>query len=132
MHLIVCVDERDGVHFAGKRLSSDKELCKFLLQYTQGSTLWMNSYSAKLFAGMEIIVEEAILEKTPEGAYCFLENLPLSQMTNLESITLCHWNRRYPSTEKFPRTLLSGMHLESSYDFPGNSHEKITVERYTL
>ena len=131
MHLIVCVDERDGMCFAGKRLSSDIKLVQFLLEYTQGSSLWMNRYSAKLFEGADIVVEEDLLGKTPDGAYCLLENTPFSQISNLESVMLCQWNRRYPSTEKFPRVLLSGMQLESSCDFPGNSHEKITVERYT-
>lgn len=130
MHLILCVDDRDGIHFAGKRLSSDSVLSEFLLQYTQGSKLWMNHYSAKLFVDAEIVADEDFFLKAKTGEYCFLENTPIPEDSQFESITLCLWNRKYPSTEKFDREMLKAMHLETRFDFPGNSHEKLTIERY--
>jgi len=132
MHLILCIDDRDGLSFGGKRLSSDRKLTEFLLDYTSSGKLWMNSYSAKLFPEGTVCVDEDFLHKAGEGEYCFLENTPLTDISGLESVTLCRWNRRYPSTVKFPRTLLEAMRLESCQDFPGNSHDLISVERYTL
>ena len=132
MHLILCIDDRDGLSFGGKRLSSDRVLTEFILRDTAGKKLWMNSYSVKLFPQENICVDEDFLHKAGAGEYCFLENTPLTEVTGLESVTLCRWNRRYPYTQTFPRALLDGMHLASSQDFPGNSHDLITVERYTL
>lgn len=132
MHLILCVDERDGMSFCGRRLSSDRVLTEHILRTVAGGKLWMNAYSANLFADGDICVDEAFLQKAGEGEYCFAEITPLQTDLHLESVILYHWNRRYPSTVKFPRTLLSGMHLEYTEDFPGNSHEKITMQRYTL
>lgn len=132
MHLIVCIDSRDGMTFGGKRQSTDRRLAEYLLESTKHSKLWMNAYSAKLFDCDDICVDEDFLQKARQGEYCFLENAPLPVTLDLESVTLCCWNRHYPSTQKFPRQILDRMHLESIIDFPGNSHEKITIERYTL
>ena len=132
MHLIVCIDEHDGMSFCGKRLSSDRKLTEFILNYTHGAKLWMNAYTAKLFTGEAVIADEDFLEKAGPGEYCFVENRSLDERKVPESVTLFRWNRVYPSTLKFPRSLLADMHLDYSVDFPGNSHDKITVERYTL
>lgn len=132
MHLIVCVEQQDGMSFCGRRLSSDRALTEYILSITSGNKLWMNDYSAKLFPETEINVHACFLHMASRGEYCFVENIPLENLTDIESVTLCHWNRRYPYTQIFPRKLLARMHLVQSVDFPGNSHEKITVERYTI
>lgn len=132
MHLIVCIDQRDGMSFCGRRLSSDRTLTDYICKLTSESKLWMNAYSAKLFPETEVLVDESFLQKASKGEYCFAENTPLENLTDVESVTLCHWNRRYPSTEIFPRMLLANMHLVHTEEFPGNSHETLTIERYTL
>lgn len=131
MHLILCIDERDGLSFCGRRLSQDKILNQHMLRITTGHKLWMSPYSGKLFPGEDIWVDEDFQQKASAGDYCFLETAPLlEEYENLESVILYHWNRSYPSTVKFPRKLLETMHLEHTEEFPGNSHEKITMERY--
>lgn len=131
MHLICCIDDRDGLSFCGRRLSQDIELCAHMLRLTQGSTLWMSEYSAKLFAGSSILTDTDFQHKAGEGEYCFLETAPLlDTYENLESVILYHWNRSYPSTVKFPRKLLESMHLDETEEFPGSSHERITMERF--
>ena len=45
-------------------------------------------------------------------------------------VYLYKWNRKYPSDVKFPKDMLNDFKLEGSTDFEGNSHEKITEERY--
>ena len=132
MHLIVCVDERDGISFCNRRQSRDSLLNRHMLCIACGHKLWMNSYSAKMFAEDGVCVHEAFLSQAGAGEYCFLENAALPQTNqDLESVILYHWNRTYPSTVKFPRQLLDGLHLTATEEFPGSSHEKITMERYT-
>ena len=132
MHLIVCVDERDGLSFCGRRLSRDGVLYRHMLDLASGQKLWMNGYSAKMFADDTVCVHEDFLSKACPGDFCFLENAPLPETNEaLESVILYHWNRAYPSNVRFPRALLEGMHLERKEEFPGRSHEMITMEWYT-
>ena len=131
MHLIVCVEEKDGMHFCGRRLSFDRQVTAHIIQVTNGSKLWMNRYSSGLFPDREICVAEDFLKKAGPGEYCFLENLPVPADTEkIESVLIYHWNRRYPSTAKFSRKVLNGKELVETVEFPGYSHEKITMERY--
>lgn len=132
MHLIVCIDERDGMSFCGRRLSRDGILNRHIKGISSGHKLWMNVYSGKMFADAEICIDEQFLEKAEPGDYCFLENTPLPETNEaLESVILYHWNRTYPSTVRFPRALLQGMQLVKTEEFAGNSHETITMEWYT-
>ena len=133
MHLIFCIDDRDGLSFCGRRLSQDRELNRHMLKLTSGHKLWMSHYSAKLFPDCSVQIDEDFQHKADTDDYCFLETAdPLEAYEHLESVTLYHWNRSYPSTQKFPRSLLNNMHLEYTEDFHGSSHEKITMERYAL
>lgn len=131
MHLIVCIEDQGGVSFAGRRLSSDRVLTEYILSLVAHSRLWIAPYSAKLYTGENVCAAEDYLTRCQPGEYCLLEkDISLIPPKTLESLTLCRWNRRYPATVYFPQELLAGMHLVSTEDFPGNSHENITVERY--
>ena len=131
MHLIVCVDDRDGLSFCGRRLSRDSRLNAHMLQLTEGRNLWMSPDSAKLFPAGSVLADNDFLKKAGAGDYCFAETAPLpDSCEDLESVTVYHWNRAYPATAYFPRKLLENMHLEWSEEFSGSSHEKITVERF--
>ena len=133
MHLIVCVDDRLGMSFCGRRLSRDKVVTEHILYRCAGHKLWIHPYSELLFAGKDIRIAPDFLDKAEEGDYCFAETTPLPEkIDNLESVILYHWNRTYPSTVKFPEELLAGMHMVHTEDFPGNSHDKITMEQYIL
>ena len=86
MHLIVCIDERDGLSFCGRRLSRDSVLNQHMLKMTEGHALWMNAYSAKMFSGTDICEDELYLKKAAMGEYCFLENATLPETNeNLEN-----------------------------------------------
>lgn len=131
MHLIVCIEENDGMSFCGRRLSSDRVVADHIAQLTAGKVLWMSGYSADLFPGRQIKTDPDFLKKAGAGEWCFVENTPLgADLKNLESVLLYHWNRRYPSTQRFPRQLLAGKTLQETVEFSGHSHEKITLERY--
>lgn len=133
MHLIFCVDDRDGLLFCDRRLSRDRKLYEHILQLTAGRSLWMSPYSGKLFSNGTVRIDPDFQQKAAQGDYCFLETLPVPEIYDqCESVILYHWNRVYPATVKFPRTLLENMHLDATEEFPGSSHEKITMERYIL
>lgn len=133
MHLIFCVDEQCGLSFCGRRLSRDQEVSEHILQLSNGHPLWMSPNSASLFPKATGIVDPDFLKKASIGDYCFAEApITVDSVHGLESVILYRWNRRYPSTEKLCREILTGMHLSHTEEFPGKSHEKITMERYTL
>ncbi len=131
MHIILCLDDRNGMLFNRRRLSSDRVVCQRVAENAQGK-LWMNSYSAKLFADHEICIDEDFLQKADLGDSCFVESPDfVEKAENIESITVYRWNRAYPSDKKIPADVLAQWHLSASTDFPGNSHETITEEKYT-
>ena len=131
MRLIVCLDDRDGMTFLGRRQSQDALLRQDMLAYVDGHGLWMNSYSAAQFGNdCNISVSEQPGEHA-EGGYCFVENLPASTFLPAEELVIYRWNRHYPSDKKFPLAqALEGMQLVSTVEFAGSSHESITREVY--
>lgn len=131
MRLIVCLDDRDGMTFLGRRQSQDALLRQDMLAYVDGHGLWMNSYSATQFGNdCNISVSEQPGEHAEDG-YCFVENLPASIFLPAEELVIYRWNRHYPSDKKFPLAqALEGMQLVSTVEFAGSSHEIITREVY--
>lgn len=132
MILIVCLDDRDGMTFLGRRQSQDRLLRSRVLQLTEGSVLWMNGYSARQFAepADHLRVSELPLTDAGAGEYCFAENVELG-VVRPEKLIIYRWNRHYPSDVRFPVSeFVKGLELLSSADFPGSSHEKITEEVY--
>lgn len=135
MKVIVAIDDKEGMMFNKRRQSRDKVLRERILKLTEGSALWMNEYSKTQF--MEdgaipghVCVEEAFLQKVPEGAYCFVESDSLvSSKEQIEEMVIFRWNRRYPGDtflDVKPQDL--GFVCKSAEEFAGSSHEKITME----
>ena len=50
MHIILCVDDRFGMLFNGRRLSRDSALVEDAVKLCKGSKLWVNEYSDGLFS----------------------------------------------------------------------------------
>lgn len=132
MHLIICIDDRNGMGFLGRRQSKDRLLRADMLELTAGAPLWMAPYSAKQFeeAAENIRVAEDFLSRAEAGQYCFCE-LALPE-ENIESIVVYRWNRHYPSDFVFPVSLLESRRLLERKEFSGSSHETITREVYAL
>lgn len=134
MIAVVCLDNRDGTLFHGRRQSQDRALRADLLRECRGRRLWMNRYSAPLFAESEaaVTVDDDCLAKAGEGEFCLAENQPLSPWREkLEGMIVYRWNRAYPADEHLdllPRA--AGLRLSQRVDFPGYSHEKLTREVY--
>lgn len=136
MKLIVCVDDKFGMLFGGRRQSKDCALRENMLELTQNSLLWMNAYTAAQFEDKadNIRIDEACLEKVGAEEYCFAENSDIVPYADrVRCVILYHWNRTYPSDSRFPIELFADRwHLESVTEFSGTSHETITREVYVL
>ena len=131
MHIMVCLDDRNGMLFNRRRLSSDRAVCSRILKLAADTRLWMNGYSARLFEDQAVLTDEDFLEKAEPGDVCFVENadiLPYAEKVSI--VTVFCWNRVYPSDVKFPMALLDGWQQIQIGDFPGSSHERITEWRY--
>ena len=131
MTVIVCVDEKMGMAFGGRRLSRDRVLTSRILEITKDSKLFVSPYSAALLEGAEnVTVDENFPSEAGEGDFCFFETVdPPPCCQGARRIIIYKWNRHYPSDLKFtfsPEE--SGFCLKSASDFPGYSHETITEE----
>ena len=129
MHGIVCVDDRMGMLFNRRRQSQDRILRAYLLNLVGKNRLLMNAYSGKQFEQAEnICIAEDFLRQAGKEDYCFIEDQALAPWSSqLDTLILCRWNRSYPG-DFFLDLDLSRWHLSYAEEFPGSSHEKITVE----
>lgn len=136
MIIIAAVDDRNGMMFNRRRQSQDRVLRQRILDLSSGSRLWVNHYTQKQFADADapqLNVDENFLSEATSGEYCFVENVPVAPYEKwVEKIILFKWNRKYPGDRFFDIDVPgNGWCLESTEDFPGSSHEKITMEVYT-
>ena len=130
MRLIVCLDDKNGMAFNHRRQSRDRIVTAKIEELVKGSTLQFSPYSAKLFPPGGFEPSENYLLRAGEDDFCFVE---LEDVTpyerQIKEITVFHWNRTYPADLKF-QIDLTQWSLEWTVEFPGNSHEKITMEVY--
>ena len=133
MIVMVCVDDNNGMMFNKRRQSQDRVLRRRMLEMSGEKKLWMNDYSRRQFpeeeAGHIAVTESDFLDIAP-GEICFLEDQdPAQYEAQIEELILFRWNRVYPAD--LHCTLdLSVWKLTETEEFAGNSHEKITQERY--
>ena len=130
MRLIVCLDDKNGMAFNHRRQSRDRIVIAKIEELVKGSTLYFSSYSAKLFPSGDFEPSEDYLSRAGEDDFCFVEIedfTPYEQQ--IKEITVFRWNRVYPADLYFP-TDLTQWSLERTVEFPGHSHEKITLEVY--
>lgn len=127
MILAVCVGDRLGLRFGGRRQSKDYAVRRRLLELS-GGQLRMSEYSARQFE--ESVYSGAdYLSGAKPGDWCFAEDREyLDHAGSIERIVLMRWNRHYPADEYFE--FPGKWALVRSEDFPGSSHEKITMEVY--
>ncbi len=133
MHVIVCVDDRMGMLFNNRRQSRDSILNEYLLNKTNGNTLYMNSYSYKLFKDFNasnIEVSEDFLNQANIGDYCFVEDKELSFYNDqIETLILCKWNRAYPGDFYLDLDLNDWFKVQTTF-INGSSHDNIEIEVY--
>lgn len=132
MKIILALDDDNGMMFNHRRQSQDIALREKIAEMTEGNKLWLNSYSERQFRDMEIdlCADDDFLDKAGDEEYCFVENVGISPiMEKVEEFILFRWNRRYPSDfqlDILPQDI--GFRCIRSEEFPGHSHDKITME----
>ena len=131
MQLIVCLDDRGGMTFGGRRQSQDRVLRARVMALAHGRRLYMSEYSAKQFADCEgFIADNDYRRRAGAGDICFLEDGEIS-LAGVSRLVIYRWNRHYPSDRKFPyEPEACGFRRVSTTDFAGSSHEKITEDVY--
>lgn len=130
MYIIVCLDNNGGILFNNRRQSRDSAIVKDIAAMA-GDKLYMSAYSKKLFKNYDgITVGEAFPYSEKEGDFCFAEcEIPQSAADSAEGFIIYRWNKLYPQDVTFGISLpQNGFTLESSEDFKGTSHDKITKE----
>lgn len=134
MTVFICVDDRGGMTFMKRRLSRDKILTEDLVKTVGDGILYISEFSESLFSesSLSVMSVSSPLQSAGKDDFVFIENLPLSDALNkIDTLVIYKWNRTYPfdfSLDLNPDK--SGFLLVDSYDFKGNSHDKITKEIY--
>lgn len=136
MKIALCLDDKNGMMFGGRRQSMDEQLRQDLLQTVGTARLWMSPYSAGQFAFLPetVRVDPDFLEKAGDEDWCFVEDADiLPAVHRVTQLAIYRWNRHYPSDRKFPiEVFRDRWQLISRREFPGKSHETITLEVYAL
>lgn len=132
MKIILTLDDDNRTMFNHRRQSRDIAVREKIAELVEGSRLWMNSYSGKLFRDTETEFDTAedFLDRAKAGDFCFVENTEISRAAEkIEEFIIFRWNRKYPG-DTGPDILPweNGFFCVESEEFPGNSHEKITME----
>ena len=134
MQVIMALDDNSGLMFNKRRQSQDRVLREHIANLLNGHKLYMNEYSYKMFADvdMNIVVDENFLTLAKEEDYCFVENSEiLSHLDKVNSFYIYKWNRVYPADQKFDVDLAAkGWSMSVIAEFAGSSHEKITLEEW--
>ncbi len=123
----ICLDNKGGMTFLGKRQSRDRVLIEDLVKSTDGE-IYISDFSSVLFApyGGRYRVVDNPLTDTPDGAVSFIENLPLSEaLPHIDRIIMYKWNRVYPSDKKID-IRFDDFKVISESEFVGSSHGKIS------
>lgn len=132
MIVILCLDDKKGMMFNNRRQSKDKFVIQDILKLVDGKKLFISSYSESLFQGLEsnLIIDDNFLNNVAKEDYCFVENNNLKDFSEkIEKIIVYKWNRIYPSDLKL-EIPIQDWNLIDSFEFSGNSHDKITREVY--
>lgn len=130
----MCLDDNNGMMFNHRRQSRDKAVLEHIAFDCKGSNLYMNEYSYKLFADMDmenVVVEPDFIQQAGKGDYCFVEGPNVfPSKADIEKLIIYRWNRKYPADLYFELSLDKEWKLLESKEFQGTSHEKITKEIY--
>lgn len=130
MKLVLCVDDRLGMMFNGRRQTQDSILRDYLVKMALPAGLWMSPYTEKQFKNSKYpITVSNDLTATPDGCYCLIEDGEIPT-NNIEEVLLVKWNRTYPADKYFNSEMLGELELCHNEEIKGSSHDKITLEFY--
>lgn len=133
MTVIVCLDQNRGMMFHNRRQSRDSAVTEKIQEICAGKRLLMDAYTYRLYGnlkGVETIGDDAFLEKAKDKDYCLAESARLLPVSDrIQGMIVFWWNRIYPS-DVFLDLDLKTWEKIKRMEFPGTSHEKITLEYY--
>ncbi len=133
MKIIICLDNNNGLMFNSRRQSKDSKVIENIFETIGSANLYINDFSADIFADKNVIKCNDFLEKCQKDDYCFVENADIEKyIDKIDAVIIYRWNRSYPFDRKFNTKFLTAFHLKSSRDFAGTSHGKITREEFIL
>ena len=135
MNLIICLDNNNGMGFAGRRQSADRVLARHILSFTANTKVWMSPHSAAFFGESpdNFVFRQTYWMDAGEQDYCFAEyDFPPEAIKLVRSIIVYRWNRFYPADRYFPAEELMKRSKRVGSEFSGSSHERITQEIYSL
>lgn len=133
MTVIVCLDNANGMMFNHRRQSRDANVVKDILNTIKGTSLLIAPYSEPLFSQAEcsVSISDSFLTDADANDYCFVENTSVDKFKEkISKLIIYKWNRDYPSDFYFDIDYANDYKLETTLDFVGTSHEKITKEVY--
>lgn len=138
MKIIVCISDERGIAFNGRRQSRDRELIAIICDTLSGQNIRMSSYSESLFKDFYhdhiVVDDENYIKEAGENDYCFIELTTdfLEYKEKIKEIVLFKWNRKYPSDVFLPEIeeIVPEMKMVETMNFPGGSHDEITLEVY--
>ena len=132
MTVAVCLCDRGGMLFNGRRQSRDRVLLEHFMTLCGGSRVLISDFSTKLFDAYSdrVSVLPDPFRSAKDGDVVFVENLKLSSVVDrIDKMIVYRWNRTYPADfylDTPPEEC--GLVLSESREFEGSSHEKITEE----
>ena len=120
----VCLDDRGGMSFNGRRQSRDSKVFEDIRQELTGELL-IDPFSEKLICRAELpyrLIEGPL----PEEGNFFLEMRPAQDALTADRIVIYRWGRHYPADRRWDLDLEEyGFSLAEQTAFPGTSHELI-------
>ena len=132
MTVIVCLSEGGGMLFNKRRQSRDRKVLADIAVMIGDKPLRISDFSLKYLSdsGIEVAVSPDPLGDSEKGDFVFVENLALLPYADkTDRLVIYKWNTVYPTDTRIDiNPEKEGMALESTLDFEGYSHEKITKE----
>ncbi len=127
MKLIVCIDNKNGMMFGGRRQTKDSVVIEKIADITNGCKVYTTAYSVPLLKGCDAVVCDNLFEQGTND-FVFCENFEI-ELSNVSEIYVFCYNRKYPADKFFNRDLKQFQKI-SKTEFAGNSHPKITLTQY--
>ena len=128
MKVIVCIDNKNGMMFGGKRQSMDSLQRQDVEELIGKNSLFMKPYSYSLYQdrNMDIHVVEDLWSEENDN-YILVEDEDVTPLlSQIDTFIVYQWNRTYPGDFFFSIDLDNFYEKQEEKEFPGSSHEKIT------
>lgn len=133
MHLVLCLDQHNGLLFHNRRQSRDRAVWTDIASYLNGKKLWMDSYTAvQLTEEMpNLQVSDTYAAEAAEEDYCFAERGDTAALVEkAKSVMIYRWDKLYPADIRLCPDIFQAFSLAQKTEFKGFSHDKITREVY--